>query len=58
MDLKIPNFPHSFTFPFEKTSEATCDYNCIAWALEIDDKWYGQVIIISIGLMTYLRKLL
>lgn len=35
----IPNFPNSLTDKFYKTSEDTWDYNCIAWAYGINNKW-------------------
>jgi hypothetical protein len=36
--LPISVFPNSLTEPFEKTSEQTDDYNCIAWAYGINNK--------------------
>jgi len=36
-------FPNSFADPFFKTSEQTWDYNCIAWAYGINDKWLWPI---------------
>lgn len=37
LKLKFPNLIHGKNFEF--TSLKTDDYNCVAWASEIDDEW-------------------
>lgn len=39
-NVKLPSFPNSYITPFQETSDSTWRYNCIAWALEINDRWY------------------
>jgi len=34
------SFPNSYKEPFEITSSETPDYNCLAWALNDNSKWY------------------
>lgn len=38
--LSPPDFPNSKAAPFEITSPASGEYNCIAWALEVSDGFY------------------
>lgn len=40
MEFSHPEFPNSIREPFSVTSPATRKYNCIAWSLEINDRWY------------------
>lgn len=37
-ELSHPRFPNSYKDPFKVKSPQTTDYNCIAWAVEIEDK--------------------
>jgi len=38
--LDFLDFPGLLTEGYTKTSEKTWDYNCIAWAVSKDDKWW------------------
>ncbi len=38
--LTEKSFPNSFKEPFEITSPKTSEYNCLAWALDDNTKWY------------------
>jgi hypothetical protein len=39
----VPQFPNSLHDNFYKTSEQTWDYNCIAWAYGINNKWLWPI---------------
>ncbi len=38
--LTDKSFPNSFFEPFVITSPETTEYNCLAWALNDNTKWY------------------
>ena len=40
MKVSFTPFPNSLMDPFEKTSEFSTSYNCIAWACEDETRWY------------------
>jgi hypothetical protein len=40
MSFSDPQFPNSFQYPFQPTSQQTWDYNCIAWAYGVNNKWF------------------